>query len=73
MRKVLLINTMLVLCRVSKPGLVKARVLGFDRIVRVNFNLKKKSKRHRFSKNKSTGCNRVFDRVLPGQPGPLGF
>ena len=24
-------------------------------------------------KKKSTGCNRVFDRVLPGQPGTSGF
>ena len=49
----------------------KARVLGFDRSPgrpgQVFFL--KKSKRRRFSKKKqkSTGCNRVFDRVLPGQ------
>jgi hypothetical protein len=43
----------------------KTRVSGFDR---VNSDFFKKSKRHRFSKKKkkSTGCNRVFDRVLSG-------
>ena len=49
------------------PVWSKAQVPGFNRVVRVNFFLKK-LKRRRFSKKKSTGCNRVFDRVLPGQP-----
>jgi hypothetical protein len=47
---------------------------GFDRVSGHpgQFFFKKKLKRHRFSKKnkkqkqKSTGCNRVFDRVTPG-------
>jgi hypothetical protein len=50
------------------PARSKARVLGFDRVGQVNPYFKKNSKRRRFSKKKSTGCNQVFDRVLPGQP-----
>jgi hypothetical protein len=68
--------------KVFKPGPVKALVPGFDQVTRVNSDFFKKSKRSRFSKKnkKSTGCNRVFDRVLPGQsgrwvnqPGHTGF
>jgi len=50
---------------------LKTQVPGFDRVTRVNFNFFKKSKRRCFSKKKqkSTGCNWVFDQVLPGQMG----
>ena len=66
-------------------GWALTRSQGFDRIAGVNFYFKK-IKRRCFSKKKkqkSTGCNRVFDRVnLPGhtrswlflfflQPGPV--
>jgi len=57
---------------IFKPGPVrsKAQVPGFDQVGWVNPNFKTNSKRRRFSKKKkSTGCNRVFDRVLPGRPG----
>ena len=55
--------------------LVQRLVSGFNRVVWVNFFLKK-SKRCYFSfkkKQKSTDCNLVFDRVLLGQPGHTGF
>jgi hypothetical protein len=45
------------------------RVSGFDRVARVNYYFFK-SKRRRFrkknKKQKSTGCNQIFDRFLPG-------
>jgi hypothetical protein len=44
--------------------------LGFDRVGQVNLYFLKNSIQRRFSKKKkSMGCNRVFDRVLPGQAG----
>ena len=45
--------------------IIKARVLGFDRVTGL-ISIFKKLKRYHFSKKKknSTGCN----RVLPGQP-----
>ena len=46
---------------IQGPG---SRFWPGHRIAWVNFFLKK-SKRRRFSKKKSTGCNRVFDRVNP--------
>jgi hypothetical protein len=52
--------------------LVLIRSSGFDQIGRVNLYFKKNSKRRCFSKKKkqkSMGCNQVFDRVLLGQPG----
>jgi hypothetical protein len=43
---------------------------GFDWAGRVNPYLKKiQNGVVLVKKQKSTGCNRVFDRVLPGQPG----
>jgi hypothetical protein len=54
---------------VFKPGPVQDPGSGSwsgDRVGRVNLYFKKKSKQRRFDKKKSTGCNRVFDRVLPG-------
>jgi hypothetical protein len=60
---------------VFRPGPVEGS--GFDRVARVNFFFLK-SKRRCFSKKKQkpTGCNQIFDQVLPGHTGfflPLFF
>jgi hypothetical protein len=52
---------------------LKVRIPGFDRVAGLagSIPIKKNSKQRYFSKKKaqkSTGCNRVFDLVLPGQP-----
>ena len=55
------------------PARSKARVSGFDRVSRINFFSKHQNDVILFKKQKSTGCNRVFDRVLPGSTGSAGF
>ena len=68
------------LCIVFRPARWAAwfnvRIPSFDRVTGSSGSIFfLKSKRRCFSKKKkkSTGCNQVFDRVLPGQPGTSGF
>jgi hypothetical protein len=61
-----IVSEVIVLTIVFRPGPVAgpgSRFWPGYRIIRVNFFILKKSKRCRFSKKKSTGYNRVFDRV----------
>jgi hypothetical protein len=52
------------------PAWSKVQVSGFDQINQVNHYFKKNSiVLVKKQKQKSTGCNRVFDQVLSGQPG----
>ena len=51
----------------------KIRILGFDRVIRLSgwisfFKNQNEVVLIKKKKQKSTGCNRVFDRVLLGQP-----
>jgi hypothetical protein len=51
---------------------LKAQVPGFDRVTRVNSIFKKNQNDVvlvKKQKQKSTGCNWIFDQVLPGQMG----
>jgi hypothetical protein len=52
----------------------KVWVLDFNRVIRVNFYFfLNQNNIILIKKQKSTSCNRVFDRVLPGQPSHTGF
>ena len=50
----------------------QTRVSGFDRIVQIDFFLNQNDI-ILVKKQKSTGCNQIFDRILPGQPSHTGF